>query len=122
MLPSGMPVEARLTTAAGAREPQAKQRQFPARASHQSTLRAGDVVPDLHRSAASSRARRATVQRPERATRGGQVAFLADAFGSAAFWFSAARRSSQIAFLRARRRRSRRRARGSCGVDMARST
>lgn len=42
-----------------------------------------------------------------------QVAFLAGALGSAAFEFSAARRTSQAAFLRARRRRSRRRARGS---------
>lgn len=49
-----------------------------------------------------------------------QVAFFADALGSAALEFSAARRSSQAAFLRARRRRSRRRARGSWGVDMRR--
>lgn len=50
----------------------------------------------------------------------GQVAFFADALGSAALEFSAARRSSQAAFLRARRKRSRRRARGSWGVDMRR--
>lgn len=72
--------------------------------------------------AAASRRRAST--RALQKNRGGpwvdQVAFLADALGSAALEFSAARRSSQAAFLRARRRRSRRRARGSWGVDMGR--